>query len=417
MHLKAGNSSSSEAQRDTQTQLLMNYMANRPTDRNVFFCGDFNVYSSGDDGYQNMTSGSFAMQDPINTPGNWNNSASYAAIHSQSTRISGNFDCGSKGGMDDRFDQILVSQNVMNNNDNVEYQAGSYRAVGNDGNHYNTSLISGANSMYPMDIVRALYYMSDHLPVELKVDVTFPTSNGLALVPTQDNVSCKDGSNGTATITPNLGQAPYTFQWDANANNQTTQTAINLSDGTYCVTVTDDLGEIDNYCINITEPDAMMFNTFITPDNSGDCLGNIQILVGGGVEPYTYSWADFPLNTSSVANDLCTGIYEVTITDTNGCELVISPEVSGIVGLSSESNVENRIQLYPNPAKEKLTVNANKAIEAIRVLAITAREMNIDLNKIKVNLYELNTAELSSGTYIVMMKIEGIWSSSRIVVQ
>jgi hypothetical protein len=129
------------------------------------------------------------------------------------------------------------------------------------------------------------------------------------------------------------------------------------------------------------------------------------------------SWADFPLNTSSVANDLCTGIYEVRIAETNGCELVISPEVSGIVGLSSESNVENRIQLYPNPAKEKLTVNANKAIEAIRVLAITAREMNIDLNKIKVNLYELNTAELSSGTYIVMMKIEGIWSSSRIVVQ
>src|SRR5690554_7816949 len=171
-HLKAGNNSSSEAQRETQTQVLMNYIAGRPSDRNIFVCGDFNVYSANDDGYQNMTTGTFALKDPINQPGNWNNSASYAAIHTQSTRSGQSIDCGSQGGMDDRFDQILVSQNVMNNTDNVEYRSGSYRAVGNDGNHFNSSLISGSNSMYPTSVVRALYYMSDHLPVELKVDVT-----------------------------------------------------------------------------------------------------------------------------------------------------------------------------------------------------------------------------------------------------
>jgi hypothetical protein len=417
MHLKAGNSGSSEAQREVQTQILMDYIADRPADRNVFVCGDMNVYSSNDDGYQNMISGTFALKDPINTPGNWNNSSSYSSIHTQSTRTGEDLDCGSTGGMDDRFDQILVSQNVMNNNDNVEYQMGSYRAVGNDGNHFNSSLISGSNSMYPSSVVRALYYMSDHLPVELKVDVSYPTSNGLALVPSQNNVSCNNGVDGEATITPNLGQAPYTFQWDANANNQTTQTATNLSVGTYCVTVTDDLGEIDNYCINITDPSPIMFNTFITPDNSGNCLGDIQIIVGGGVAPYTYTWSDFPSNVSASANNLCAGIYEVTITDANGCELVINPEVSGIVGLTSESSVENRIQLYPNPAKEKLTVNANKGIQAIRVLAITGREMNVDSFKIKENLYELNTAQLKTGTYIVMMQIDGFWVNSRVVVQ
>ncbi|RYM30779.1 T9SS type A sorting domain-containing protein [Brumimicrobium glaciale] len=417
MHLKAGNSSSSEAQRDSQTQILMNYIANRPTDRNVFVCGDMNVYSSNDDGYQNMTSGSFALKDPINTPGNWNNSSSYAAIHTQSTRTSANFDCGSKGGMDDRFDQILVSQNVLNNNDNVQYQTGSYRAVGNDGNHYNSSLISGSNSIYPSNVVRALYYMSDHLPVELKVDINYPTSNGLALVPSQNNISCNNGNDGEATITPNLGQAPYTFLWDANANNQTSQTATNLSVGTYCVTVTDDLGEVDDYCINITEPDAILFNTFITPDNSGDCLGDIQIIVGGGVGPYTFTWTDFPANTSPAAVDLCIGTYEVTITDANGCELIINPEVGGVSGLASEIKGEQLIQLFPNPANEKLTIHAENNIQSIKVLAITGREMNVDSNKIKDNLYELNTSKLSTGTYIVMMNFDGVWVSSRIVVQ
>lgn len=416
-HLKAGNSNSSEVQRATQTQVLMDYIAARPTDRNIFVAGDMNVYSSYDDGYQNLTSGGYALKDPINTPGSWNNSSSFAAIHTQSTRTSENLDCGSKGGMDDRFDQILVSQNVMNNNDNVQYQTGSYRAVGQDGNHYNGSLNSGSNSMYPMNLVRALYYMSDHLPVELKVDVIFPTSNGLALVPSQNNVSCKNGSDGTITITPNLGQAPYTYEWDANANNQTTQTATDLSAGTYCVTVTDDLGEIDDYCINITEPDGMLFNAFITPDNSGTCIGNIQILVDGGVEPYTYAWTDFPSNNTALAEGLCKGTYEVTITDANGCEMIIHPEVGGIVGLTSESNLEHKVELYPNPAKEKLTINADKEIQAIRVLAITGREMNVDSFKVKENMYELNTAKLSTGTYIVMMKIQDVWVGSRVVVQ
>ena len=319
--------------------------------------------------------------------------------------------------MNDRFDQILVSQNVMYNNDNVQYQSGSYRAIGNDGLHYNSSLISGTNTIYPLNVVRALYYMSDHLPVELKVDVTFPTSNGLALVPGQNNVSCNNGNDGEATITPNLGQAPYVFQWDANANNQTGATATNLSTGTYCVIVTDNLGEVDNYCINITEPDPILYTSFITPDNSGNCTGDIQLLVDGGVGPYAYSWVDFPSNVSSSALNLCLGIYDVTIIDKVGCEIDLSIEVTGISGLASEVSGEQLIQLYPNPVNDKLTIHAENKIQAIRVLAITGREMNVDSNKLKDNVYELDTSKLSTGTYIVMMSFEGVWINSRIVVK
>lgn len=414
MHLKAGSSSSSEAQRDTQTQLLMNYLANRPTDRNVFFCGDMNVYSSNDDGYQNMTSGPFAMQDPINTPGNWNNSSSYAAVHTQSTRTSGNFDCGSSGGLDDRFDQILVSQNVMNNGDNVQYQTGSYRAVGNDGNHYNGSLISGSNSMYPTDVVRALYYMSDHLPVELKVDVTYPTSNGLALVPSHENTSCDGGSDGEATITPNLGQAPFTYQWDANANNQTTQTATNLSEGTYCVIVTDALGEVDDYCITIASPDPLIYNSFVSPDNTGNCSGSIQLIVDGGTGPYTYVWDDFPNNNTSSALNLCADDYDLTVTDANGCNLDLSIEVGGIVGLSTIDKASDLIKIYPNPSNEKITISSTVEINEILVYAITGQRVKVPVQQVHSNLFTLNVAQLHQGSYLVKLKIDDVWFNSRI---
>lgn len=414
-HLKAGNNSSSEAQRETQTQVLMNYIAGRPSDRNIFVCGDFNVYSANDDGYQNMTTGTFALKDPINQPGNWNNSSSYASLHTQSTRSGQSIDCGSQGGMDDRFDQILVSQNVMNNTDNVEYQSGSYRAVGNDGNHFNSSLISGSNSMYPTSVVRALYYMSDHLPVELKVDVTYPTENGLALVPSVSKPSCFGSTDGEITVTPHLGQAPYTYQWDNNAGNQTTATATGLGAGTYCVTITDDLGEVDSYCVTLTQPDAMQFSSFITPDNSGNCTGNIQLLIGGGVEPYAYSWTQLPGQTGPLAENLCMGSYDIIVTDANGCELEINRQVGGIAGLTPEVNGEFKVQLYPNPVQEKLTIRAEKEISNVRIMNIMGKTMNVQQVKIEENLYELNTGSLASGTYIVLMKIDDVWMNARVI--
>ena len=90
------------------------------------------------------------------------------------------------------------------------------------------SLASPVNNQYPDSVVRALYFMSDHLPVALKAVVTFPTSNGLALVPSVQSVSCFGGSDGEATITPNAGQPPYSYLWDMAAGNQTTATAFKI---------------------------------------------------------------------------------------------------------------------------------------------------------------------------------------------
>ncbi|MDA9262069.1 gliding motility-associated C-terminal domain-containing protein, partial [Flavobacteriales bacterium] len=51
-----------------------------------------------------------------------------------------------------------------------------------------------------------------------------------------------DFNLGQATVFPIGGTAPYAYQWDVNAANQTTQTAINLSGGSYLVTVSDTNG-------------------------------------------------------------------------------------------------------------------------------------------------------------------------------
>lgn len=396
-HLKAGNSSSNEQIRADQIQELMDYISTQPTDHNHFVCGDFNVYRSNESGYQMMTSGSFGLEDPINAPGNWNNNGSFDYLHTQSTRTSMNYDCGSKGGLDDRFDQILVSSNVMTGSDSLKYLQNSYDAVGNDGNHFNGNLLQGSNSQYPESLVNALYYMSDHLPVLLKAVVTYPTSNGLALNPSSTSVTCHGDADGTATITPNDGQPPYSYLWDNGTGNQTTQTATGLSSGQYCVLVTDDLGETDSYCVYVSSPDPIAFNYFINPDE-GSCDGGIYFLVEGGTSPYTFDWNGTSASDSSSAEGLCDGVYIITITDDTGCDTTVTIELGSNAVPHHDLN-DSAVQVYPNPVLHRLQVRSDRSITDLVIYDQLGQTIKVAETKLSAKHVQLNLNHLSPGVY------------------
>jgi hypothetical protein len=413
-HLKAGSGGSNQQIRADQTEMLMDFIATRPLNSNHFFCGDLNVYTSSEGGYQNLITGPLALVDPINSPGSWNNNGSFAEVHTQSTRTSLNYDCGSKGGLDDRFDQILVSQNVMSGADSLRYLENSYDAVGNDGNHFNSNLLSGSNSQYPDSVINALYYMSDHLPVILKAVVTYPTSNGLALYPEAQPVTCHGGADGEATIVANMGQPPYSYLWDVNAGNQTTATAMGLESGTYCVQVTDDLGEVDNYCVFVPQPAAFEYTVFRQPDD-GSCIGQATIIISGGQEPYTYSWNDAGNQTGPAASGLCQGEYEVTVTDDAGCTIVISTTIDGPASIGNESNIS--FKLFPNPAKNQLNIETTRSIKAAEIQISNAMGQMCDvlIQETGVNNYLVNLSKLNKGYYFIQYVTEGDVISKRFV--
>ena len=108
------------------------------------------------------------LMDPISTPGNWHNSSSYSLVHTQSTRSSNESDGGASGGMDDRFDQLLISSGF-------DYIEDSYTSFGNDGNHFNSSINSGNNSAVSNSMANALYNASDHLPVYMDIIFNIPS--------------------------------------------------------------------------------------------------------------------------------------------------------------------------------------------------------------------------------------------------
>ncbi|MBN4066153.1 SprB repeat-containing protein, partial [Candidatus Amoebophilus asiaticus] len=166
-------------------------------------------------------------------------------------------------------------------------------------------------------------------------DVGSPTTT----ISSTTNVLCNGGNDGSATVSATGGAPPYTYSW---SNGAVTQTASNLTAGTYVATVKDANGCAAFASATITEPAALSL-TYTKTDVqcNGNCDGTINITVSGGTTPYTYLWYDGATTEDRTA--LCVGTYGLTVTDANGCKLGQSTiNINAPVALSlsiSSSNI------------------------------------------------------------------------------
>ncbi len=176
-HLKAGYGDDNEDKRHTMCHNIMNNINNSYRNCNVLIMGDFNLYTSEEAAYQTLTNkNSYPTTyfiDPVYPygVGEWNSNPDYAEYHTQSVDRQGN-GCRSGGGMDDRFDFIMMSENIYGGADKVRYINGSYHAIGQDGNRFNQSVNAPENQDVPADVANALFNNSDHLPVKMELLVT-----------------------------------------------------------------------------------------------------------------------------------------------------------------------------------------------------------------------------------------------------
>ncbi len=195
-HLKASSGENNRDKRLTSIQSFVSYTNTIANDSYVLFAGDFNFYTSNEEGYQYLIDdrNPIIMIDPIDRPATpfpedpniadpfeyynsssiyfWRNN-SFADIHTQSTRTSNSGlidDSGSTGGLDDRFDFIMMSEN-FNTSSDLFYVNDSYQEIGNNGNCYN-SFLSNTNcsGTYSQTLRNALIEFSDHLPVVMEIE-------------------------------------------------------------------------------------------------------------------------------------------------------------------------------------------------------------------------------------------------------
>jgi len=143
--------------------------------------------------------------------------------------------------------------------------------------------------------------------------LTVITSGDYAICENQPvNIAAQEGG----------GTAPYIFHWnngDGTGFNPGPQTfqIIPHADIDYTVYVEDANGCISDFAFSeiIVSPEYHLSLT--TADNScyESCNGSAELGIIGGLQPFQFSWnSDGPLY-----DDLCAGLYTVTITDQIGC--------------------------------------------------------------------------------------------------
>jgi hypothetical protein len=132
------------------------------------------------------------------------------------------------------------------------------------------------------------------------------------------------GETSTIIASATGGTTPYSYLWNTS---QTTDTIIGLPLFNYVVTMTDS-GSCNSgsASVTVTQPAAPLT---CTPDISPDCIpiggppiGKIILTPSGGTPGYTYSWSPVTSILDSIDN-LYMGYYFATITDSNGCTLIL----------------------------------------------------------------------------------------------
>ncbi|HXH20108.1 MAG TPA: gliding motility-associated C-terminal domain-containing protein, partial [Chitinophagales bacterium] len=134
---------------------------------------------------------------------------------------------------------------------------------------------------------------------------------------THVDVSCRGGGDGSVNLSVWGGTIPYSYLW---SNGATTEDISGLTAGTYLVTVTDAKSCTITVSATISEPASLASSTTqINVSCNGFSDGSIDLTVSGGTTPYTYNWSIG--TTTQDISSLIAGVYDVTITDANGCSI------------------------------------------------------------------------------------------------
>ncbi|MEI8194174.1 MAG: SprB repeat-containing protein, partial [Flavobacteriia bacterium] len=143
-------------------------------------------------------------------------------------------------------------------------------------------------------------------------------SQPILLSETHQDVLCNGFATGTVNLTVAGGTPNYSYSW---SNGSISQDISNLLAGSYTVVVTDANFCTDSLTAVISQPlNALIITeTHVNPSCIGGTSGNINLSVSGGVPSYTYLWNNG--ETTQDIDTLLSGIYQVMVSDANGCQI------------------------------------------------------------------------------------------------
>ena len=139
------------------------------------------------------------------------------------------------------------------------------------------------------------------------------------------NINCGGIHDGTASVIVENGNGPYAYLWNTGQN---TQIINNLSGGYYSVSVFDQDNCETITAVSIYEPPvlgAVLIGTNVSDFALND--GSATAYPNGGTLPYTIEWSNG--STTANINNLPAGLYQMTLTDAQGCIFIDDIQIDG----------------------------------------------------------------------------------------
>jgi len=169
------------------------------------------------------------------------------------------------------------------------------------------------------------------------------------------NLVCHGDNSGSLIVSAQGGEG--TFSYDIGTANNVTGIFISLGASLYNVTVTDGNGCTEDTVQLIAQPDTITANFTINQNLCfNNCDGEIIIAASGGTLPYLFSPnGGISQQASDTIINLCANLYNVQISDFNGCTY-------------------NANQTITEPTDLQLTLNATNSVCGLNNGVITATE-------------------------------------------
>jgi hypothetical protein len=211
-----------------------------------------------------------------------------------------------------------------------------------------------------------------------------------AAITNQSAVLCNGGATGQATATGLGGNGVYNYAW-SNGGNSATITG--LAAGSYQVVVTDGENCSAVTSVVITQPDALQAQASATAQSAfGVDDGSATATPTGGTGAYSYAWSNGE-STQSIGN-LAPGVYQVVVTDANGCTALESVTVNSFnCFLAAEISGQNAV--CNGAASGNASVEVSAGAQPIQY-AWSNGETTPAVNNLSAGLYTVNITDANN---------------------
>ncbi len=226
----------------------------------------------------------------------------------------------------------------------------------------------------------------------------------LTLMVDGQTISCHNAGDGWLSASPVTGAAPFSWGWQGWPG--TDSIAQPLGPGSYAVTVSDAFGCTAAFTFPPMDQPDSLWATVGTNDQTDLIMPNgtaVVTTISGGTSPFDYLWEPGGSTTQAIAG-LTAGTYTVTVTDNNGCEVVVQAVVDLMVG--TEEAEGQAFLMYPNPAVDWVKVLLPKSVEkcSVELSDMTGKVLRSSNLATALAPCTIDLIGLPSGNYVMTVR-------------